>query len=55
MGLEFTLNSLVAQNAPLAKVVDTAKSAMEKLAAQDERIGPPFHCLTITDQGVHKL
>jgi hypothetical protein len=55
MGLEFTLNSLVAQNAPLAKVVDTAKSAMEKLAAQDERIGPPFHYLTITDQGVHKL
>ncbi len=55
MGLEFTLNSLVAQNAPLAKVVDTAKSAMEKLAAQDERVGPPFQYLTVTDQGVHQV
>ncbi len=55
MGLEFTLNSLVAQNAPLAKVADTAKSAMEKLAAQDERLGPPFHYLTITDQGIHRV
>jgi hypothetical protein len=55
MGLEFTLNSLVAQNAPLSEVVDTARVAMEKLAAQDERIGPPFHYLTVTDQGVHKV
>jgi hypothetical protein len=55
MGLEFTLNSLVARNAPLSEVVDTARSAMEKLAAQDERLGPPFHYLTVTDQGVHKV
>jgi hypothetical protein len=55
MGLEFTLNSLVAQNAPLAMVVDTAKSAMEKLAAQDQSIGPPYHYLTVTDQGVHQV
>lgn len=55
MGLEFTLNSLVAKNAPLSEVADTARSAMGKLAAQDERIGPPFHYLTVTDQGVHKV
>lgn len=55
MGLEYTLNSLVAQNAPLAQVVETAKSAMEKLAAQDERLGPPYHYLTVTEQGVHQV
>ena len=55
MGLEFTLNSLVAQNAPLAQVVDTVKAGMEKLAAQDERLGPPYHYLTVTDQGVHRV
>jgi len=36
-------------------VVDTAKSAMEKLAAQDQSIGPPYHYLTVTDQGVHQV
>jgi hypothetical protein len=45
----------VAQNAPLAKVVDTAKAGMEKLAAQDEHLGPPFHYVTITDQGISKV
>ncbi len=55
MGLEYTLNSLVAQNAPLAQVVEMAKSSMEKLAAQDERIGPPYRYLTITAQGVHEV
>ncbi len=55
MGLEYTLNSLVVQNAPLSQVVETAKSSMEKLAAQDERIGPPYQFMTITDQGVHAV
>jgi hypothetical protein len=55
MGLEYTLNSLVAQIAPLATVVAAAKAGMEKLAAQDERLGPPFQYLTVTDQGVQKV
>jgi hypothetical protein len=55
MGLEYTLNSLVAQNAPLSQVVETAKSAMEKLAAQEERLGPPYRYLTVTAQGVHAI
>jgi hypothetical protein len=55
MGLEYTLNSLVAQNAPLSQVVATAKSSMEKLAAQDERLGPPYRYLTVTAQGIHAV
>ena len=55
MGLEFTLNSLVAQGAPPAKVAETAKAAMERLAAQDDSIGPPFRYFTVTDQGVHQV
>ena len=55
MGLEFTLNSLVAQGAPLVKVAETVKYAMEKLAAQDDSIGPPFHYYAVTDQGVHQV
>jgi len=55
MGLEYTLNSLVAQNAPLAKVVETAKSSMDKLAAQDESLGPPYRYLTVTAQGVFEV
>jgi hypothetical protein len=55
MGLEYTLNSLVAQNAPLARVVETAKSSMDKLAARDEGLGPPYRYLTVTEQGVFEV
>ena len=43
MGLEFTLNSLVVQAAPLDKVVATIKEGLAKLAAKDDSIGPPYH------------
>jgi hypothetical protein len=55
MGLEFRLNQLVAQMAPLSDVVALAKTSMEKLASQDEYVGPPFTYLTITAQGVMKV
>jgi hypothetical protein len=55
MGLEFTLNSMVAMISPLAQVVDTVKAGMEKLAAQDDSLGPPYHYMTITDQGVYRF
>lgn len=55
MGLEFKLNQLVAAQAPLSEVVALAKSAMEKLASQDEYIGPPFRYLTVTAQGVQEV
>ncbi len=52
MGLEFKLNQLVNQKAPLAQVVAAARAGMEKLATQDEYIGPPYRFLTITAAGV---
>ena len=52
MGLEFTLKELVEKKAPLAKVVEEVKAQMEKLAGQDEHIGPPYHYRTITAQGI---
>jgi hypothetical protein len=55
MGLEFKLNELLKKKAPLAQVVDAAKAGMEKQAAQDEAIGPPFHYVTITAEGIAGL
>ncbi len=55
LGLEFKLNELVKKKAPLAQVVDAAKAGMEKLAPQDETIGPPYHYVTITAQGIAGL
>lgn len=54
LGLEFKLNGLVAAMAPLSEVVALAKASMEKLASQDEYVGPPFTYLTITRQGILK-
>ena len=55
MGLEFKLNELIKQQAPLADLVDAAQAGMEKLAAQDQMIGPPFHYVTITETGIAGL
>lgn len=55
MGLEFKLNQLVASRAPLSEVITLAKASMEKLASQDEYVGPPFAFLTITGQGITKV
>lgn len=52
MGLEYKLNQLVASRAPLADIVELAKSAMEKLAGQDHYVGPPFRYLLITQAGI---
>jgi hypothetical protein len=52
MGLEYKLNQLVASRAPLAEVAALAKSAMEKLASQDQYVGPPFRFLTVTPAGI---
>ena len=52
MGLEFSLKQLVEGKAPLSKVVDMVKSHMERLARQDESIGPPYQYLTITPKGI---
>lgn len=55
MGLEFKLTQLLAKKAPLAEIAGVAKAAMEKLAAQDEYIGPPYRYLTITTAGVKEV
>lgn len=52
LGLEFRLNQLVNQKAPLSQVVAVARAGLEKLAAQDEYLGPPYHFMTITAAGV---
>jgi hypothetical protein len=55
LGLEFKLNQLVQQKAPLAQVVEAAKAGMEKLASRDDRIGPPYRYVTITAAGLTKV
>jgi hypothetical protein len=54
MGLEFKLNQLVKEKAPVVNMVAVAKAGLEKLAGQDEYIGPPFHFVTITKAGIAK-
>lgn len=55
LGLEFKLTQMLASKAPLAEIAGAAKAAMQKLAGQDEYIGPPFHYLTITAAGVKEV
>ncbi len=55
LGLEFKLSQLLAKKAPLAEIAGVAQEAMQKLANQDGYIGPPFHYLTITAEGVKKV
>ena len=55
MGLELALKQLVERKAPLPQVVDLVKSDMEKLAKQDDSIGPPYHYLTITGKGIETV
>ncbi len=54
LGLEFKLQQLIQEKAPLAKLAAAAKAGMEKLAGRDEAIGAPFHYVTITKAGISK-
>ncbi len=54
MGLEFRLNQLIKEKAPLARLAETAKAGMEKLAGQDEYLGAPFNFVTVTKAGITK-
>jgi hypothetical protein len=51
LGLEFTLNRLVNEKAPIASLAAAARTGMEKLAARDEYLGPPFRYVTISGAG----
>ena len=55
LGLEFKLHQLVQQRAPLARVAEVAKAGMEKLAAPDGSIGPPYRYMTITAAGLTEV
>ena len=54
LGLEFKLNQLIKEKAPVAKLAEAAKAGMEKLAGQDESIGAPFHYVSITKAGISR-
>ena len=54
MGLEFKLNQLIKEKAPLSKLADAARAGMEKLAGQDEYLGAPYQYVTITKAGITK-
>jgi hypothetical protein len=54
MGLEFKLHQLIKEKAPVAKLAEAAKAGMEKLAGQDQYVGPPYQYVTITAAGIAK-
>ena len=52
MGLEAKLGQLINQKAPLTQLAGIAHAALEKLAAQDDYVAPPFKLVAITPRGV---
>jgi|GEM_PF-4650776 len=52
LGMEVTLNRLIAAQTPLAEVTAAAQAGMEKQAITDEYIKPPYQFCTITAEGV---
>jgi hypothetical protein len=52
MGLEVRLTQMVNRQAPLAEIAAVARAGMEKLASQDQYLGPPYRFVTITAAGV---
>jgi len=52
LGLEFRLSQLVKEKAGVGAILDVARAGLEKLAGQDETIGPPFRYATITAKGL---
>ena len=54
LGLEFKLNQLIKEKAPLSKLAAAARAGMEKLAGQDEYLGAPYQYVTITKAGITK-
>lgn len=54
MGLEYKLNQLVKERAPLTKISQVAKTEMDRLAGQDELVGPPYHYWIIDGSGINK-
>jgi 20S proteasome alpha/beta subunit len=55
MGLEYKLNQLAKENAPLDQILSEMKKGMEKVAKTQEEIGPPFSYAFITRQGFRRM
>ena len=55
MGLEYKLNQLCRENAPLDHILPEIKKGMEKLEKTQEEIGPPFSYAFITKSGFLKV
>jgi len=51
MGLEYKLNQLCRENAPLDQILLEVKKGMGKVARTQEEIGPPFNYAFITKEG----
>jgi hypothetical protein len=55
LSLEYKLNQLVQQQAPLSQVTAVARAGMEKLAAKDGSIGAPYRYMTVTAAGLTEV
>jgi hypothetical protein len=55
IGLEYKLNQLCMENAPLDGILLEIKKSMEKFSKTQEEIGPPFSYAFITEQGFRRV
>ena len=55
MGLEYKLNQLCKESAPLETILLEVKKGMEKVAKTQEEIGPPFNYAFITKEGFRRV
>ena len=55
MGLEYTLNRLIREKAPLDRLLSETRSHVEHLAKIQDEVGPPFSYAFITERGFQKI
>jgi len=55
MGLEYRLNQLCKEDAPLDQILAETRSSMNKMAQSQEEVGPPFSYAFITEEGFTRV
>jgi hypothetical protein len=55
MGLEYRLNQLCKDNAPLERILPLIRDTMEQLGQKGEEVGPPYNYAVITREGFRKV
>jgi hypothetical protein len=55
MGLEYRLNQLSKDNAPLGEILSMIRDTMEQLGQKEDEVGPPYDYAIITKEGFKKL